>query len=330
MAARKNRTAEDWTGREFVITREFAAPRELVFKAWTDPKHLAQWWGPNGFTNPVCEWDARPGGKIYDVMRAPDGVRYPVGGEFLEIIAPERLGFACGALDANDGLLFEFLPTVTFVEAKRKTKLTIQSRITMTTAGANKYIGGFETGMTMSLERLSEHLPAMASEKKAFFSTRTFDAPRELVWKVWTEREHVMEWFGPKGFAMTMAKMDFRPGGSFHYCVASPDGRKMWGKFVYREIISPEKIVSAFSFSDQDGGLIRHPFSSALWPLQMLNEVIFSERDGKTTVTVKMLPLDATDEERQTFDGAHGGMNQGWIGTFDQLAVHLAKMKMAQ
>src|SRR5471030_3335358 len=89
------KVTEDFTGREFVITREFDAPRELVFKAWTDPKHLAQWWGPRGFTNPVCEWDVRPGGKIYDVMRAPNGVDYPMGGEFCEIVPPERLVFSC-------------------------------------------------------------------------------------------------------------------------------------------------------------------------------------------------------------------------------------------
>jgi len=60
----KNKAANDYTERGFVITREFDAPRELVFKAWTDPKHLAQWWGPKGFTNPVCEWDVRPGTNL--------------------------------------------------------------------------------------------------------------------------------------------------------------------------------------------------------------------------------------------------------------------------
>ena len=70
--SQKTKATEDYIGREFVITREFDAPRELVFQAWTDPKHLAEWWGPRGFTNPVCQWDARPGGKIYDVMRAQD------------------------------------------------------------------------------------------------------------------------------------------------------------------------------------------------------------------------------------------------------------------
>ena len=162
----KNNVPEDYVGREFIISREFDAPRELVFEAWTDPKHLAQWWGPKGFTNPVCEWDARPGGKIYDVMRAPNGVDYPMGGEFREIVAPERLVFSCGALDEKGKLLFEFVHTVTFVERNGKTKLTIQSRVTKTTAEANKYIGGYEMGMTLSLERLAGLLTDVAGLDK--------------------------------------------------------------------------------------------------------------------------------------------------------------------
>jgi uncharacterized protein YndB with AHSA1/START domain len=154
----KIKAREDFTGREFVITREFEAPRELVFKAWTDPKHLAQWWGPRGFTNPVCEWDVRPGGKIYDVMRAPDGERYPMGGEFREIVVPEKLVFSCGALDEKGDLLFEFLHAVTFVEQDGSTKLAIRSVVLSSTAGANKYIGGYEMGMTSSLEKLAELL----------------------------------------------------------------------------------------------------------------------------------------------------------------------------
>src|SRR5580658_1247711 len=94
-----NKAGEDYTGREFTFTREYDAPRELVFRAWTDPRHVAQWWGPGGFTNPVCEWDARPGNAIHVVMRAPDGTEHGMGGEFREVVAPERLVFTAGALD---------------------------------------------------------------------------------------------------------------------------------------------------------------------------------------------------------------------------------------
>lgn len=81
------------TEREVIITRVFDAPRALVFKAWTDAAQLAQWWGPQGFTNPVCEFEARLGGKIRIHMRAPDGTLYPMKGEIREIAPPERLAF---------------------------------------------------------------------------------------------------------------------------------------------------------------------------------------------------------------------------------------------
>jgi uncharacterized protein YndB with AHSA1/START domain len=161
---------------------------------------------------------------------------------------------------------------------------------------------------------------------KEFVITRVFDAPRELVWKAWTERERLMQWFGPKGFTLTTAKMDLRPEGSFHYCMRSADGKEMWGKFVYREIAAPERIVLVNSFSDAKGGITRHPFS-ATWPLEMLSTTTLAEQRGKTALTIKWSPLNATEEERKTFDSAHAGMQQGWTGTFDQLAEYLAKVK---
>ncbi len=188
----KNKAVEDYLGREFVITREFDAPRELVFKAWTDPKHLAQWWGPKGFSNPVCEWDARPGRAIHVVMRAPNGADYPMGGEFREIAAPERLVFTSGALVEKGKLLFEFLHDVTFAARNGKTKLTIRSRVTKTTAGAGRYIGGFEAGMTQSLERLAEHL---VRKSEPLVIERVFNAPLALVWRAITVKEDMSRWF---------------------------------------------------------------------------------------------------------------------------------------
>jgi len=188
----KTKATEDYTGREFVITREFDAPLELVFKAWTDPKHLAQWWGPRGFTNPVCDWDARPGNAIHVVMRAPNGTDYPMGGEFREIVAPERLVFTSGALDEKGKMLFEFLHTATFAERNGKTKLTLLSRVLKTTAEANKYIGGFEAGMTQSLEKLTEHL---ATKSEPLVVERTFNAPIATVWKALTDKDNMKHWY---------------------------------------------------------------------------------------------------------------------------------------
>ncbi|HEY4417665.1 MAG TPA: SRPBCC family protein [Verrucomicrobiae bacterium] len=177
---------------EIVITRVFDAPRALVFKAWTDPKHLAQWWGPRGFTNPRCELDVRPGGLIRIDMQAPNGTIYPMTGVYLEIIEPERLTYTSGALDEKGHQLFEFLHAVTFAERNGKTTLTITSRIVKTTAEAAKYIGGFEAGMTQSLEKLA----GTFTQKNAPLTIeRTYNAPIALVWRALTHREDMAKWY---------------------------------------------------------------------------------------------------------------------------------------
>ena len=104
----------------------------------------------------------------------------------------------------------------------------------------------------------------------------------------------------------------------------APNGEEMWGKFVYREIAAPERIVLVNSFSDEDGGLTRHPLSPN-WPLEMLSTITFAEQDGRTTVTVRWVPLNASDTERKTFEDGRASMQQGWSGTLDQLADYLAK-----
>jgi uncharacterized protein YndB with AHSA1/START domain len=181
----------------------------------------------------------------------------------------------------------------------------------------------FNQGWTSIASELQQFLEKDPDEKE-FVISRTFDAPRDKVWKAWTDREQLMQWFGPKGFSMTTAKLDFRPGGTFHYCLRSSDGKEMWGKFVYREIVAPERIVLVNSFSDEKGNLTRHPFSPT-WPMEMLTTTTFTEEKGTTTVTVRWIPINATAEERKTFDDLRDGMRQGWTGTFDQLSEYLAK-----
>jgi uncharacterized protein YndB with AHSA1/START domain len=159
-----------------------------------------------------------------------------------------------------------------------------------------------------------------------FVISRTFDAPRELVWKAFTDPEHMKNWWGPKGFTVRSAKMDFRPGGSYHYCMRSPDGQDMWGKFAYREIVAPERIVFLNSFSDENGGLTRHPMSPT-WPLEMLSTFTFTERDGKTTLTIRWSPYNANEVESKTFDEGRKGMIGGWTGTLDQLETYLREVQ---
>lgn len=160
-----------------------------------------------------------------------------------------------------------------------------------------------------------------------FVTTRVFDAPRDLVWKCFTEAERMQAWFGPKGSVVIASKMDLRVGGTYHGAMREPSGRVMWAKFVYREIAAPERLAWVHSFSDEAGGLTRHPLSPT-WPLELLTTVTFEDaRAGKTKVTLRWSPLNATAEEQQTFDAARDGMTGGWNGSFERLDAYLATAK---
>jgi len=158
-----------------------------------------------------------------------------------------------------------------------------------------------------------------------FVTSRVVAAPRDLVWKAWTEVERMKQWWGPKGFKVFHANLDLRPGGEFHYGMKSPDGHDMWGKFVFREISAPSRLVFLSSFSDPEANVTRAPFPGREWPLRMLSTITFAERDGKTEITVRWAPFEATAEEQASFDGMRDSMTGGWGGTFDQLGDYLSK-----
>lgn len=145
------------TRHEVTITRIIDASPEMVFKAWTDAGHLKHWWGPRGFTNPVCEFDARPGGAIRIHMRAPDGVVYPMTGVVLEIVDPERLVFTSQALDKDGNAMFENLNTVTFEEHGGKTKVTVHAKVRMATEEGAPHLKGMEEGWRLTIDRLEEY-----------------------------------------------------------------------------------------------------------------------------------------------------------------------------
>jgi uncharacterized protein YndB with AHSA1/START domain len=139
--------------RELTITRTFAAPRALVFAAWTDAKHLAQWWGPHGYTNPVCEIDPRVGGKLRIHMRGPDGVTHHMEGVIREAVAPERLVFE-NSVDADGRRMLEGLVTVTFAERDGKTTMTLHARAAALADEAIMWLDGMNAGWGQSIERL--------------------------------------------------------------------------------------------------------------------------------------------------------------------------------
>jgi uncharacterized protein YndB with AHSA1/START domain len=175
---------------------------------------------------------------------------------------------------------------------------------------------------------MSETRQARADED--FVISRVFDAPRDLMWEVFTDPEHMKQWWGPKGFSVVVSKIDLRVGGTYHYQLKAPDGSPMWGRFVYREIVPPERIVLVSSFSDEAGGVTRHPMAP-VWPLEMLSTFTFEALpDGRTRFTVRWAPHNATAQERNAFDEGRGSMTQGWSGTMEQLGAYLASIRQGR
>lgn len=167
--AEKNKATMTVSEKEFVITRVFAAPRALVFQAWTEPRHMAQWWGPHGFTNPVCEMDVRPGGSWRIVMRAPDGSEHPARGVYREVVPPERIVWTIDHSELPEEWhdlvnpnrdktrgkpALEIVATTTFEEQGDKTKLTIRLRFESDAVRDALLKIGMNEGWSQSLERL--------------------------------------------------------------------------------------------------------------------------------------------------------------------------------
>lgn len=166
---------------------------------------------------------------------------------------------------------------------------------------------------------------ANTDTEKQFTISRTFNAPRDLVWKAWTEASRLAQWWGPKGCEIRVIKLDFRPGGVFHYAMSFQPGHDMYGRFMYRDIAAPERMEYISSFSDPDGGLTRAPFGgiAADFPLEVLNIMTLTERGGKTTLTLRGGPIYASEAERKCYEGMFDSMQQGFAGTFDKLDEYL-------
>ncbi len=155
---------------------------------------------------------------------------------------------------------------------------------------------------------------------------RWFDAPRDLVWRAYTDMEHLSRWWGPPNSEWIKGSLDLKPGGIFHYGVRMPNGGAMWGKFVYREIAAPKKLAFVNAFSDEHGGTTPNPWMPD-WPLEVLNTITFREENGRTLVTMHGMPIDASDKQLELYKTARPQMQAGFKGANDKLAAYLAQLQ---
>jgi len=153
--------------------------------------------------------------------------------------------------------------------------------------------------------------------------TRVFDAPRERVWKAWTDSEMLKRWWGPKGFSSPVAKFDLKVGGKYLNCMRSPEGKDYWSTGVYRKIMEPEQLIMTDSFADQEGNVVpaTHYGLGADFPLEMQISVMFEEQTGRTKLTLKHSGTAGVNEKDLS------DMEQGWNQSFDKLAELLTKEK---
>jgi uncharacterized protein YndB with AHSA1/START domain len=208
---------------ELVLTRLLDAPRERVFQAWTDPVHLQKWWGPEAFSNPRCDWEARPGGAIRVDMRGPDGTVYPMGGEVLEVVPPERIVFLSRALDVAGRPLFQVRHEVALAEDGGRTRLSLRAKVVEAGPEAAPYLGGMEQGWTGSLLRLDALVWEPLSDRE-LVAQRWVPASPAQVQAAWTDPVRLGRFWGPHGFRTTSEVCEPRPGGAWRFVMHGPDG----------------------------------------------------------------------------------------------------------
>jgi len=308
----------DTADRELVISRLIDAPRNLVFKAWTHPDHVGQWWGPDGFTTTTHEIDVRPGGVWRYVMHGPDGTDYPNRIDFREIAEPERLVYDHSGESPDD--LSRFETTVTFEDQDGKTLLTMRA-LFETAALRNQVMReyGAEEGGRQHLARLAVHLEnTVLTTETEIIIARTFDAPRELVFKCWTEPQHFQRWWGPRNFDTPAVTIDARPGGTILFNMRSTEyGMDIWAAGVYREVTPPSRIVVTDHFSDPQGNSVppAHYGMNPAFPEETVVTVDFVEHEGKTTLVMRhTIPAECQGD----------GAIEGWGESLDKLAEYLA------
>lgn len=308
---------------ELKITRIYDAPVKTVWDAWCDPKQVAQWWGPRGFTLTTHSKDLRAGGHWSYTMHGPDGTDYPNKTIYHEVEKHSRLVYDHGGNDDRAPL---FRVTVLFSEVRGKTRMEMTMRLPTPEAAdeARKFIKKASGESTW--DRLAEYLAKESTGREQFVINRSFNAPIALMYKMWSDPEHFSRWLAPTGFQMRFIRADIRPNGSTFYEMSDGKDVTMHGRAQYLELNAPHRLVYTQQFCDKDENISRHPFAPT-WPETMLTVVTLEEEGPEQTrVTVTWEPHGkTTDAELETFKKSRGGMTQGWTGSFDKLDALLGQ-----
>ncbi len=309
---------------ELLIVRVFDAPRERVWKAWTEPEQVKRWWGPKGFTAPVWKTDFRVGGRYLYCMRSPDGKDYWGTGVYREIVPPAKIVATDSFSDADGNVVpashygfaadfpLELVVTVTFEDLGGTTKMTL--RHAGFPAGPDR--DGAGQGWSESFDKLAVSLSETSSgtdfaadrEKRQVVMSRVFNAPRERLFRAYTDPKLIPRWWGPRRHTTTVEKMDVRPGGAWRYISRDPGGVEFAFNGVYQEIMPPERLVSTFEFEGTRGHIV-------------VDTATFEDLGRKTRLTVTSQFASVEDLEGMVGSGMEAGARETW----DRLEELLAK-----
>ncbi len=306
-----------------IITRTFDAPRDLVWKAWTDPEYYKKWWGPKYFTAPIGKLDLRVGGKYLSCMRGPDGRDYWSTGVYREIIPLEKLVMTDSFADEKGNVVpashygmagefpLELLVTITLEDAGGKTKMTLKHE--GIPAGMMRELT--ETGWNESFDKLANLIVTRGTRivaergKQEVIVTRIYDAPKNLLFKAHTDPGLIPQWWGPERFTTTIDKMEAKPGGQWRFVQRDKSGTYAFHG-VYHEI-SPDRIVGTFEFEGMPGHV-------------SLDSVTFEEIGGKTKLVEKTVFQSVEDRDGMMKEG----MEEGVYASMDRLTDLVEKLKV--
>jgi len=300
---------------ELVLARVFDAPRERVWKAWTEPEQFKRWWGPTGFTVPSCTIDLRVGGRYRYCMRSPDGKDYWATGAYREIVPTRKLVYTDSFADPKGNVVpatyygmsaeipLEMVVTVTFDELGGKTKMTL--RHAGIPAGPDRE--GANQGWSESFDKLAASLTDGSAgtefvtdrRKKQLVMSRVFNAPREDVFRAYTDPKLIPQWWGLRSQTTTVEAMDVRKGGRWRYVCRDPSGTEYAFRGEYRDVEPPERIVSTFEFEGMPGHVV-------------LETATFDDLVGKTKLTVTSQFESVEDLEGMLQSGMESGARETW------------------
>ena len=311
-------------GKPFVVvTRTIHAPREVVFKTVADPTLIPHWWGPRRLATIVVRMAVINGGSWRFLQRDHEGKEYGFHGVYHEVIYPERLVYTM-EYEGTPGHVS--LNTDEFTENDGTTIMTSTTLFETVEERDQKLSWGMEEGAREITNRLNELLignkveesmgTIMDMEMKAMKKqdqecitiTRTINAPREEVWKLWTDPKQYMCWWGPKDFTSPYAKFDLRQGGKYLSCMRGPDGKEYWDTGTYEEISAPKKLVYTDSFADEKGNIVPPSYygMGSDEPVEMSVQLTLDDIGGKTMLILEHCGMG----DGEMLDQAKEGWNQ--------------------